>query len=89
MFAAQGAISVDQIPEADRPRLLVFGESLGSFATESAFDDLDRTRRRSAGQRDLRQRATAEVGHPDGDAGHAEPGPMYSGDRQRLDERRI
>ncbi len=29
------------MPEDSRPRLLLFGESLGSFGTESAFDDVD------------------------------------------------
>lgn len=29
------------IPEADRPMLLFYGESLGSFATEAAFDSVD------------------------------------------------
>ena len=29
------------MPEATRPKLLVFGESLGSFGTESAFDNID------------------------------------------------
>ena len=29
------------MPEATRPKLLVFGESLGSFGTESAFDNVD------------------------------------------------
>ena len=32
---------VAELPEGDRPRVVLFGESLGSFATESAFDDLD------------------------------------------------
>lgn len=31
---------LDGMPEADRPMLLLFGESLGSYATEAAFDDL-------------------------------------------------
>ena len=30
-----------QMPEDARPRLLLFGESLGSFGTESAFEDID------------------------------------------------
>ena len=30
-----------KMPEATRPKLLVFGESLGSFGTESAFDSVD------------------------------------------------
>jgi len=30
-----------QMPKATRPKLLVFGESLGSFGTESAFDNMD------------------------------------------------
>ena len=29
------------MPEATRPKLLLFGESLGSFGTESAFDNID------------------------------------------------
>lgn len=29
-----------ELPAEDRPELLVYGESLGSFATESAFEDL-------------------------------------------------
>ncbi|MFW2381910.1 MAG: alpha/beta-hydrolase family protein, partial [Acidimicrobiales bacterium] len=32
---------LEQIPADERPRILVFGESLGSFATEAAFDDFD------------------------------------------------
>ena len=32
---------VAELPEDERPRVVLFGESLGSFATESAFDDLD------------------------------------------------
>ena len=32
---------IDSMPEAEQPKLLVFGESLGSFATETAFDELD------------------------------------------------
>ena len=31
---------VDELPPAERPRVLVFGESLGSYGTEQAFDDL-------------------------------------------------
>ena len=31
---------LDQIPEAKRPKLLLFGESLGSYATEAAFTDI-------------------------------------------------
>ena len=30
-----------QLPEDSRPRLLLFGESLGSFGTESAFEDIN------------------------------------------------
>jgi uncharacterized membrane protein len=30
-----------RLPSGHRPRLLVFGESLGSYGTESAFDDID------------------------------------------------
>jgi uncharacterized membrane protein len=30
-----------QLPPDSRPQLLLFGESLGSFGTESAFDDID------------------------------------------------
>ncbi|HLT12095.1 MAG TPA: alpha/beta-hydrolase family protein [Micromonosporaceae bacterium] len=30
-----------QLPEDERPRLLVFGESLGSLGSESAFDSMD------------------------------------------------
>ena len=36
-----GGLHVEQLPQAERPRLFVFGESLGSKATESAFADLD------------------------------------------------
>ena len=32
---------VDELPPDERPTLVVFGESLGSFGTESAFDDID------------------------------------------------
>ena len=32
---------VAELPEDDRPRVLLFGESLGSLATEAAFDSLD------------------------------------------------
>ncbi len=32
---------VEEMPEDGRPRVVLFGESLGSFATESAFEDLD------------------------------------------------
>ena len=35
---------LDAMPEADRPRLLIFGESLGSFATEQAFGDIESLR---------------------------------------------
>lgn len=31
---------LDDIPEDERPRLLLFGESLGSFGTEGAFDGI-------------------------------------------------
>jgi uncharacterized membrane protein len=31
---------VDTLPAGDRPKILVFGESLGSYGTESAFADL-------------------------------------------------
>jgi uncharacterized membrane protein len=42
-IAMIGAVQarLDQLPEDGRPRVVLFGESLGSFATESAFDDLD------------------------------------------------
>lgn len=32
---------VEQLPENDRPKVVLFGESLGSLATESAFESLD------------------------------------------------
>ncbi len=32
---------LEELSEDERPRLVLFGESLGSFATESAFEDLD------------------------------------------------
>lgn len=32
---------VDSMPAAERPKVLLFGESLGSFATEFAFKDID------------------------------------------------
>jgi uncharacterized membrane protein len=35
---------VSEIPEAERPRVVVFGESLGSYAVEQAFEDLDALR---------------------------------------------
>jgi uncharacterized membrane protein len=31
---------LDEMPPAEQPRVLLFGESLGSFGTEQAFDDL-------------------------------------------------
>ena len=31
---------VDELPPAERPKVLVFGESLGSYGTEQAFDSL-------------------------------------------------
>jgi uncharacterized membrane protein len=37
--AVQGRLA--DMPEATRPKLLLFGESLGSFGTESAFGDID------------------------------------------------
>lgn len=42
-IAIIGAVQarLDELPEDERPRLVLFGESLGSFATESAFEDLD------------------------------------------------
>jgi uncharacterized membrane protein len=39
IHAVQGRLST--LPPATRPKLLLFGESLGSFGTESAFDDID------------------------------------------------
>ena len=38
-----------QLPADERPRLLVYGESLGSLAMESAFEDLDDLRARTDG----------------------------------------
>ena len=32
---------VDDLPPAERPKILLFGESLGSYGTEQAFGDLD------------------------------------------------
>jgi uncharacterized membrane protein len=32
---------LETMPKATRPKLLVFGESLGSFGTESAFTNID------------------------------------------------
>jgi uncharacterized membrane protein len=34
-------VRLADMPEDDRPKLLLFGESLGSFGTESAFTDID------------------------------------------------
>ena len=39
IHAVQGRLA--NMPEATRPKLLVFGESLGSFGTESAFNNID------------------------------------------------
>ena len=36
---------IQTIPEASRPKLLFYGESLGSFATEAAFDSVDDLRK--------------------------------------------
>ena len=65
-----GAIEarVAELPEGERPRVVLFGESLGSFATESAFDDLDEMVARTDGAmlvgptfgNDLRNHFTAE-----------------------------
>lgn len=46
-----GAVSahIAAMPETDRPALVVFGESLGSYGTESAFEDLDDMRSRVDG----------------------------------------
>lgn len=46
-----GAVSarIDEMPEGARPKLLVFGESLGSYGTESAFEDLEDLRARTHG----------------------------------------
>ncbi|MGI9643023.1 MAG: alpha/beta hydrolase [Acidimicrobiia bacterium] len=46
-----GAVSdhISAMPEDDRPTLVVFGESLGSYGTESAFEDLDDLRSRVDG----------------------------------------
>lgn len=38
-----------ELPAEDRSELLVYGESLGSFATESAFEDLGDLRDRTDG----------------------------------------
>jgi uncharacterized membrane protein len=40
---------IAEFPEAERPKLLVFGESLGSFGTESAFENVDDMLDRSDG----------------------------------------
>ena len=40
---------VDQLPVDDRPRLLVYGESLGSFGSESVYTSLADMRERSDG----------------------------------------
>ncbi len=48
LFEAVSA-RIEEMPEADRPRLFVFGESLGSFAIESAFNNLDEFTRRTDG----------------------------------------
>ncbi|WP_169946581.1 alpha/beta-hydrolase family protein [Microbispora sp. H11081] len=71
-----------KLPEGHRPRLLVFGESLGAFGAESAFD----------GDRDLRERTDGAlfVGPPDSsalwrrlvagrDPGSREALPVYRG----------
>jgi uncharacterized membrane protein len=39
IHAVQGRLR--EMPEATRPKLLLFGESLGSFGTESAFENID------------------------------------------------
>jgi uncharacterized membrane protein len=40
---------VEQLPEDDRPRLLVYGESLGTAGGEAAFDGLSEIRQRTDG----------------------------------------
>ena len=35
---------VEAMPPSERPKLLLFGESLGSYATEAAFDDITQLR---------------------------------------------
>ena len=46
-----GAVSerIAEMPQEDRPQLLVFGESLGSYGTEAAFEDVDDLRDRTDG----------------------------------------
>lgn len=40
---------LEQLPESSRPRLLLYGESLGSFGWEVLFDDLDDVERQADG----------------------------------------
>ncbi len=84
MIAAVEAC-VSEMPEGDRPRVDLFGESLGSFATESAFEDLDDLVTRTDGAllvgptfgNDLRHHLTTER-----DEGSPEWRPVFEEGRQ-------
>lgn len=48
LFEAVSA-RLEQTPASSRPRLLLYGQSLGSFGLEALFDDLDEVERRTDG----------------------------------------